>query len=108
MATAINFQALMAEEKRKMLCVSAPTAVCTDLVGSSEGAGLVGMADGHAWQAHPDRAVNLALGRPPIGLEDYRVENEGGVDGVYYIPGFVSDEEAVDLLKRIDEMPQVS
>ena len=65
-----------------------------------------GSVQGLAWKSYPDRAINLARERPPLDLEQFRAS--GALDGVYYIPAFLSGEEAKDLLARIDEMPEAS
>jgi len=97
MATAIDFQALMAEEKRKMLALH--TGAAGEMAKTEPATSFL-----PTWQSQPDRAVNLASPRPPLVLEQHRAA--GDLTGVYYIPGFVSDEEAKDLVARIDEMPE--
>ena len=97
MATAIDFQALMAEEKRKMLALH--TGAAGEMAKMEPATSFL-----PTWQSQPDRAVNLASPRPPLVLEQHRAAGE--LTGVYYIPGFVSDEEAKDLVARIDEMPE--
>jgi hypothetical protein len=101
MATAIDFQALMAEEKRKMMALR--TGAAED--GKPKESVRCG-GEGLAWQAHADRPVNLATPRARLNIEQYRAA--GDLSGVYYIPGFVSEEEARDLVARIDEMPEAS
>ena len=97
MATAIDFQALMAEEKRKMLALH--TGAAGEMTKMEPATSFL-----PTWQSQPDRAVNLASPRPPLVLQQHRAAGE--LTGVYYIPGFVSDEEAKDLVARIDEMPE--
>lgn len=101
MATAIDFKALMLEEKRKMMALRTNAA---DDGAQKESA--VRSGEGLAWQAHTDRALNLSTPRPRLDLEHYKVG--GDLSGVYYIPGFVSAKEARDLVARIDDMPEAS
>ena len=105
MATAIDFQALMAEEKRKMmgdLSLRAGATAGAPVAPLGGDSGPVHLA----WQAHADRAVALATPRARLDLEQFRAT--GDLTGVYYVPGFVSEKEAKDLLARIDEMPEAS
>jgi hypothetical protein len=62
MATAIDFQALMAEEKRKMLALH--TGAAGEMAKTEPATSFL-----PTWQSQPDRAVNLASPRPPLVLE---------------------------------------
>ena len=105
MATAIDFAALMAEEKRKMLHGTGNARASSPLPPRTSPAGDNAAAEGLAWQVRPDREVAL-LNRAPLELGQFRTAGELG--DVFYIPGFLAEAEARDLLARIDEMPEAS
>ena len=106
MATAIDFQALFAEERARMLVelgeVGTGTAPAVDEPASRGPASP--RWEQLPWEALPDPPVALAP-KTPLNIEANALCRTA-LAGVHYVPNFVTPDEAAALLARLEEMPE--
>mmetsp|Transcript_29133 Transcript_29133/g.38315 ORF Transcript_29133/g.38315 Transcript_29133/m.38315 type:complete len:318 (+) Transcript_29133:141-1094(+) len=84
MNTAIDFQSLMEAERKKMLEEAKIDANQATQEGS---------------QMEEKESVPFFITQDVLDLNDHVVPSEGDVSGIYYIPNFVSEEQANQLLE---------
>lgn len=117
MATALDFRALMAEERRRRAeerakaqeaqkagypGVSIPTALQTEAAAAAAASAALPLPQW--WQSWLDDFSALAP-RAPLDLSTFSVCSER-LRGVYYVPDFFSHVEAADHLARLGTMPE--
>jgi len=106
MATAIDFKALLEEEKKKAL----RQLTRDEDKGRTEGAdgskprGIPDSGACPTWQDLEDYPVSLAR-REPMDMQKYRV---GELPSLFYIPNFLTAEEGNAILRRVEKMPESS
>ena len=107
MATAIDFAALFAEERAKMIDEMQGASAASDAnpqqPAPAKGSPLTAL---NAWKSLPDPAVLLSS-KPLLDLGE-RAVCSASLDGVHYVPDFVTSEEAAAMLTRLYEMPEES
>lgn len=106
MATAIDFQALFAEERARMMAEmeggsSAASSGTAQQPAPGSGSPRTAL---HSWESLPDPAVPLSS-KPRLDLVEREVCSDA-LGGVHYVPDFVTPEEAAALLARLEEMPE--
>eukprot|EP00040_Diaphanoeca_grandis_P029057 m.169216 g.169216 ORF g.169216 m.169216 type:complete len:318 (-) comp31557_c0_seq1:186-1139(-) len=115
MATAIDFKAMMIEERRKMKleALAKVNAAKQHQEGGKDSSTTPRVLDSTTstelcmgWLEYPDREVNISP-KPKIDLGSSAVGTEI-VSGIHYIPNFITDEEAADIVNRVEEMPESS